>query len=211
MDRDDEVETLVRRSQAGDHDAFAKLFRIHRESAARIVFRLIGPSSDADDVIQEVFLQVHRSLADFRGEAKFSTWLHRVTVNVVRMVQRAARSRPVFSGEGYPGDQPDMQPAPDQGLARRERIEAFRRILDRLSDKKRVVFVLHEIEGIPPAEIAQIVDAPLATIRTRLFNARRELESMMAEEPALAELMDEMVADEINVDAGTAGEETESL
>jgi RNA polymerase sigma-70 factor, ECF subfamily len=210
MDRDDEVELLVRRSQSGDHEAFAKLFRIHRESAARIVFRLLGPSPDADDVIQEVFLQVHRSLADFRGEAKFSTWLHRVTVNVVRMVQRAARSRPIFSGDGYPGDQPDTRLAPDQGIARQQRIEAFQRLLDRLSEKKRVVFILHEIEGISPSEIAEIVDAPLATIRTRLFNARRELESMMADEPALAELMVEMTAEE-NIHTGAAGEETESL
>jgi RNA polymerase sigma-70 factor (ECF subfamily) len=77
---------------------------------------------------------------------------------------------------------------PDEDAERRERVRAFGRLLDRLADKKRVVFVLHELEGLPPSEIAQIVGAPVLTVRTRLFYARRELEAMLAEEPTLASL-----------------------
>lgn len=189
-----ELDEVVRRAQRGDRAAFAELFRRHRNDVGRLVFRMLGPTSDADDVIQEVFLQVHKSLGEFRGQAKFTTWLHRVTVNVVLMVRRAARSRPVFAGEPVADHEADPGLLPDEGVARRARIDAFRRLLDRLPEKKRTVFVLHEIEGLAPAEIAEIVDAPVLTVRTRLFYARRELAEMMREEPTLAQLAEELGA-----------------
>src|SRR5512132_2269140 len=158
-----EVDELVRRSQRGDRVAFTELFRRHRGDVSRLVFRMLGPTADAEDVVQEVFLQVHKSLGEFRGQAKFTTWLHRVTVNVVLMVRRAARSRPVFAGEPVADHEPDRGLLPDEDAARRARIAAFRRLLDRLPEKKRTVFVLHEIEGIAPAEIAEMVDAPVLT------------------------------------------------
>jgi len=188
-----EVDDLVRRAQRGDRSAFADLFRRHRSDVARLVFRMLGPTPDAEDVVQEVFLQVHKSLGEFRGQAKFTTWLHRVTVNVVLMVRRAARSRPVFSGELMSDHEPDDRLLPDEDVARRARVAAFRRLLERLPDKKRTVFILHELEGKLPAEIAEIVDAPVLTVRTRLFYARRELAEMMREDPLLAQLAEEVV------------------
>ncbi len=187
-----EVDELVRQAQRGDRAAFAELFRRHRGDVGRLVFRMLGPTADAEDVVQEVFLQVHKSLGEFRGQAKFTTWLHRVTVNVVLMVRRAARSRPVFAGEPVADQEPDRGILPDEDAARYARIAAFRRLLDRLPEKKRTVFVLHEIEGLAPAEIAEIVDAPVLTVRTRLFYARRELAVMMLEEPTLAQLAEEL-------------------
>lgn len=187
-----ELEELVRRSQRGDRVAFAELFRRHRSDVARLVFRMLGPSADAEDVVQEVFLQVHKSLGEFRGQAKFTTWLHRVTVNVVLMVRRAARSRPVFSGEPLADHEPDRRLLPDEDAARRQRLAAFRKLLDRLPEKKRTVFVLHELEGMAPADISEIVDAPVLTVRTRLFYARRELAEMMREEPTLSQLAEEL-------------------
>jgi RNA polymerase sigma-70 factor, ECF subfamily len=142
-----------------------------------------------------VFLQVHKSLAEFRGQAKFTTWLHRVTVNVVLMLRRAAKSRPVFAGEPASDTEPDRRLLPDEDVARRQRLVAFRRLLERLAEKKRTVFVLHEIEGLSPGEIATIVDAPVLTVRTRLFYARRELAEMMREEPSLAQLAEEIADD----------------
>ena len=190
-----EVDELVGRAQRGDRSAFAELFRRHRSDVGRLVFRMVGPSADSEDVIQEVFLQVHKSLGEFRGQAKFTTWLHRVTVNVVLMVRRAARSRPVFAGEPIVDQEPDRGLFPDEGAARMGRIEAFRRLLDRLPEKKRTVFVLHEIEGLAPQEISEIVDAPVLTVRTRLFYARRELAEMMVHEPVLAQLAEELAGE----------------
>ena len=191
-----EVDALVKASQQGDRAAFAKLFRRHRGDVARLVYRMLGPTADAEDVVQEVFLQVHRSLGEFRGQAKFTTWLHRVAVNVVLMTRRAAKSRPALHHEREPeaDHEPDHGPLPDEDAVRSQRIEAFRRLLDRLAEKKRAVFILHEIEGRSPAEIAELVDAPVLTVRTRLFYARRELDAMMRDEPALAQLADELEA-----------------
>jgi RNA polymerase sigma-70 factor (ECF subfamily) len=182
-------ERLIARAAAGDAAAFRELYERHRTDVARLVYRMLGNRSDFEDVIQEVFVQVYKSLKDFRGQAKFSTWLHRVTVNVVLMHRRSARSRPVFADEP-PGDgllrSDDIRP--DDDAERRERVRAFGRLLDRLADKKRIVFVLHELEGISPGEIARIVGAPVLTVRTRLFYARRELEGMLRDEPSLAGL-----------------------
>jgi RNA polymerase sigma-70 factor, ECF subfamily len=182
-------ERLIARAAAGDAAAFRELYERHRTDVARLVYRMLGNRSDFEDVIQEVFVQVYRSLKDFRGQAKFSTWLHRVTVNVVLMHRRSARSRPVFADEP-PGDgllrSDDVRP--DDDAERRERVRAFGRVLGRLADKKRIVFVLHELEGVAPAEIARIVGAPVLTVRTRLFYARREIEGMLREEPSLAGL-----------------------
>jgi RNA polymerase sigma-70 factor (ECF subfamily) len=185
IDEDD----VVRRAAAGDAEAFRSLFVRHRSDVARLVYRMLSGPSDLDDVVQEVFVQVFRSLKDFRGQSKFSTWLHRVTVNVVLMHRRSARSRPVLTEEA-PGDlvADEGQTLPDDDAERRERMRAFERLLARLADKKRVVFVLHELEGLAPSEISEIVGAPVLTVRTRLFYARRELEAMLGEEPSLASL-----------------------
>src|SRR5262249_55339880 len=86
-----EEEDLIARAVTGDTTAFRALYTRHRSDVGRLVYRMIGAQSDLDDVVQEVFFQVFRSLKDFRGQSKFSTWLHRVTVNVVLMHRRAAR------------------------------------------------------------------------------------------------------------------------
>ncbi len=187
-----EADQLVARCQSGEAVAFRELFRAHRADVARLVHRMLGPTSDLEDVIQEVFLQVHKSIKDFRGQSRFSTWLYRVTVNVVLMHRRAQRSRPTFVEQPESLVPSDVAPLPDEQVARRARIVAFNRLLDRLTEKKRTVFVLHELEGMPPVEIAKIVEAPVLTVRTRLFYARRELAELLREEPALAALADEL-------------------
>jgi RNA polymerase sigma-70 factor (ECF subfamily) len=138
-----------------------------------------------EDLVQEVFLQVYRSIKDFRGQSRFSTWLYRLTVNVVLMQRRAARSRPVLQATADDSFGADARELPDDQLARARRVAAFYRLLDRLSDKKRAVFVLHELEGLSPSEVAKVVGAPVLTVRTRLFYARRELLELLRDEPAL--------------------------
>jgi len=187
---------LVERCQRGDAEAFRELFRAHREDVARLAQRMLGRTTDLEDIVQEVFLQVHRSIRDFRHGARFSTWLYRVTVNVVLMHRRAAKSRPVFGEAPESFNAIDRHPFADEQVERRRRVAAFHRLLDRLSEKKRVVFVLHELEGLAPGEIAKIVGSPVLTVRTRLFYARRELLAMLAEEPSLASFAGELAADD---------------
>jgi RNA polymerase sigma-70 factor, ECF subfamily len=189
---DTPADDLIARAKQGERAAFRKLFERHRSDVARLVFRMLGPKADLEDIIQEVFLQVYRSLGDFRGEARFTTWLHRLTVNVVLMHRRAARSRPQFTEE-VPAGAEAATAHPEDDAIRRERVRAFYEVLERLPDKKRAVFVLHEIEGRTPSEIAEIVGAPVLTVRTRLFYARRELIQLLRQEPTLASLADVML------------------
>ena len=190
-----ETPGLVERCQRGDAEAFRELFRAHRQDVARLAQRMLGRATDLEDIVQEVFLQVHRSLRDFRHGARFSTWLYRVTVNVVLMHRRAAKSRPIFSEAPEGLSAVDQRELSDEQLERQRRVIAFHRLLDRLSEKKRLVFVLHELEGLSPAEIAKIVGSPVLTVRTRLFYARRELLALLAEEPTLAGLAAELAAE----------------
>ncbi len=187
-------EELVARVQAGDMLAFRELFRLHKNNVARLVQRMTGRRSDVDDLIQEVFLQVHRSIGRFHGKSRFSTWLYRVTVNVVLMHRRAARSRPTLVEQPETMVPEDRQPLPDEQAARAARVRVFATLLEELSEKKRVVFILHELEGMAAAEIAEVVEAPVLTVRTRLFYARRELEALIRKEPALASVLAELEA-----------------
>jgi RNA polymerase sigma-70 factor (ECF subfamily) len=180
-------DALIAKAAEGDQPAFRALYQKHRNGVARLVFRMVGPRGDLDDLVQDVFFQVYRSLRDFRGQSKFSTWLHRVTVNVVLMARRAQKSRPVFSptAEGWQDELRDADALPDVDAERRQRIRAFSVVLARLGEKKRDVFILHELEGYSPGEIAEMVGCPVLTVRTRLFYARREIEAMLSEEPSL--------------------------
>jgi RNA polymerase sigma-70 factor (ECF subfamily) len=153
---------------------------------------MTGRRSDVDDLIQEVFLQVHRSIGRFHGKSRFSTWLYRVTVNVVLMHRRSARSRPTLVEQPETMVPEDRQPLPDEQAARAARVRVFAKLLEELSEKKRVVFILHELEGMAAAEIAEVVEAPVLTVRTRLFYARRELEALIRKEPALASVLAEL-------------------
>ena len=192
---------LVERCKAGDGLAFREVFRNHRADVARLVLRMTGRQGDLEDLVQEVFLQVYRSIKDFRAQSRFSTWLYRLTVNVVLMQRRAARSRPVLQGASDDAFGADVRDLPDDQLARTRRVAAFYRLLDRMSDKKRTVFVLHELEGLSPSEVAKVVGAPVLTVRTRLFYARRELLEMLRDEPAL-----EFVARELRDERNESGE-----
>ncbi len=181
---------LLSRCQASDPAAFRELFETHRVEVTRLVFRMTHGSGDLEDLVQEVFVQVHRSLPSFRSEARLSTWILRIAVNVVLMHRRAARTRPLMLvSKGEPSLIDDAGP-PDEQVSRRRRIEALYRIVDRLSEKKRTVYVLHELEGLSPHEIAKILGSPVLTVRTRLFYARREVLSLLSSEPALRAIAD---------------------
>jgi len=187
-------EDLVERARSGDRTAFRALFLAHRTQTSRLLSRLV-PHADVEDVTQEVFLQVHRSLSAFRGESRFSTWLYRLTFNVARMHLRRQRSRPKLNlaGQDEAGQLEQPTPETPQHTAEcRERLRALDRLLARLSDKKREALILHDFQGVSAEEIAQSFEVPVMTVRTRVFYARRELYAALAEEPALAALLDSL-------------------
>jgi len=201
---DDSAPAYVQRAREGDARAFQELFRNHRRDVARLVGRLLGPRPEVEDVLQEVFIQVFRSLPNFRGDARFTTWLHRVTVNVTLMHLRAARSRPRLGNELLDEPAAPEGDSPVDHAARNQRLRALYKILDTLSDKKRAVFILHDLDGVPAAQIAAMVDSPVLTVRTRLFYARREVYAAMAGDPTLESIARELSASEPTSEAVSA-------
>lgn len=178
---------LVQRCQRGDKDALGELYRQYRGEVARNLHRMLGPGrSEMEDVLQEVFIEVFRSIGRFRGDAKITTWLYRVCVNVALQRLRKRKRRAEVSqedvAEAPPGDGGET---PERALDARRRLHAVYRILDELSPKKRIVFILHEIEGREPKEIAGIVGAPVLTVRTRLHYARKEFYALAAQDVRL--------------------------
>lgn len=186
---DHATDDIVTACQAGDEAAFRSLYLAHRAEVHRITYRLLGPNADVEDVIQEVFIQVHRSIGNFRGQAKFSTWLHRVAVNVALQHLRRKRSTVASRSDDRVEERAaeDGGPkSPAEAVETRERLEAVYRALDQISPKKRAVLVMHDMQGLSAQKIAEIVGSPVFTVRTRLFYARREFYRRIVGDPAFA-------------------------
>lgn len=168
-----------------------ELYRQYRGEVARNLSRVLGPRNcgrgDLEDVTQDVFIEVFRSLARFRGDAKLTTWLYRVCVNVALQRLRKRKRQAEISDEDVPESLQGMRDdqTPERSLDANRRVAAIYRILDEIAPKKRLVFILHEIEGREPKEIAGIVGANVLTVRTRLHYARKEFYARASREPRL--------------------------
>jgi RNA polymerase sigma-70 factor (ECF subfamily) len=184
------TEALVTACKEGDEVAFRNLYLAHRTEVHRVVYRLLGPTDDLEDIIQEVFLQVHRSIGNFRGQAKFSTWLHRVAVNVALQYLRRKRTTVVSRSderlEERPAEEGRGTRTPHECAETQERIKAVYKALDHISPKKRTVLVMHDMQGMSAQKIAEVVGSPVFTVRTRLFYARREFYKRISSDPAFA-------------------------
>jgi RNA polymerase sigma-70 factor (ECF subfamily) len=162
---------------------FDAVYETHLDFVWRTVRRMGVRPADTDDVVQEVFFVVHRRLAEFEGRAQIKTWVFKILMHVVRHYWRAHQRKP--------GDQATEDPAEVQTLAADhengpaatlERVEALRvldGLLARLDEDKREVFVLAEIEQMTAAEIAEIVEANVNTVSSRLRAARQEFEKAL--------------------------------
>jgi len=154
-----------------------QVYREHMQLVARWASRLAGPGLDVEDLVQEVFLQVHRLLPGFRGEAQLTTWLYAITHNVVRTRRRKERFRRLFWFAGDP-DRLHLVasgPTPIEAAERRQSADLIYRALDRLPEKYRTVFILFEIDGRSGEEIAELTGIKLATVWVQLSRARAQL------------------------------------
>ena len=152
------------------------LYTRHAPAVARWASRLGGPNADVEDVVQEVFLTLHRSIGSFRGEAKVTTWLYRITENVVQHRRRKDRQRGWVGGsaEEVAGSLPSKENSPLEDAERRQASELVYRVLDDMSDKLRSALILFELEGMSGEEIAELTDTRLPTVWVRLHRAREE-------------------------------------
>jgi RNA polymerase sigma factor (sigma-70 family) len=175
---------LARRCAGGDGAAQRQLFRDQRMRVHRTLFRILGSNRVMEDLIQDVFIEVFRSLERFRGEAKLSTWIARITTRVA-MAHIGSRKPPTQSldtvaevGTGAPN-------AEDVAVFR-QTAERLYLALDRVDPVHRIAFALHVIEGLPLREVAEITDASLVATKSRVWRARRELERRARRDPLLA-------------------------
>jgi RNA polymerase sigma-70 factor (ECF subfamily) len=161
---------LVDKARGGNVDAFEVLVRRHRTRVYRIALRILGDPQDAQDVTQDVFIQVWVSLAAFLGGSAFTTWLYRITVN--RSLNHRQRRRDTFPLPEY---DPPADADPADVVIARHRAKATARVIASLPADQRAVFVLHQMEGFSYPEVAAILRLPEPTVRGRLARARRSL------------------------------------
>ena len=179
---------LVARAQRGNEEAFAALFEMHKRRVYSLCLRMTGNTAEAEDLTQEAFLQLFRKISTFRGESAFSTWLHRLAVNVVLMHLRKKGLQQVSldeadssQGEPVKRDYGDH----DQRLKGSiDRISLSRAIAD-LPPGYRTVFVLHDVEGYEHNEIAEIMNCSVGNSKSQLHKARMKLRDWLRQSEGL--------------------------
>ena len=186
-----DAEALVR-AQAGDHQAFAHLYSLHKRRIYSLCLRMVGNAAEAEDLTQEAFLQLHRKIATFRGDSAFSTWLHRLAINVVLMHLRK-KGLAVMSLDEAMEPTPNEGPgrsfgAPDLSLAGSIDRLALERAVADLPAGYRLVFVLHDVEGYEHNEIAEMLDCSIGNSKSQLHKARLRLRDALRTSLARGEM-----------------------
>jgi len=177
-----EDERLVARCQAGEREAFDELVARHQDRIYNLCFWMLHDRDEAADAAQDAFVRAFRALPNFRGESAFSTWLHRIAVNVSLDASARRKKAPqsLSSVGSDDDDKPaldpaDSSPGPAEIAARRERRQLVRAALAELQEHHRVVLVLFDIEGRTYEEAAERLELPMGTIKSRLNRARAAL------------------------------------
>jgi RNA polymerase sigma-70 factor, ECF subfamily len=174
---------LVRRVQKGDRRAFDLLFSRYQHKIHGLVSRYVRTSDEIDDVVQEAFIKAYRALPRFRGESAFYTWLYRIAINTAKnyLVARSRRP-PDVDVDATDAEHLDGYDAlretenPENNLARDELEQAINGAIRALPDDLRSAVTLREFDGLSYEQIAQIMDCPVGTVRSRIFRAREAID-----------------------------------
>ncbi len=171
-------------------EIFAELVERHKGAVFRTLARLLGRNEDLEDLAQEVFLRVFRGFGHFRGDAKFSTWLYRIVLNVVNDELRRRRQwRQAVSIDDpearWEDRLPHPAPDPDETLDRDRFLESLRAAMSELSLRERAILALYYQEGKSYEDIAAILDLPMGTVKTQLHRAREKLKTIVRERLSL--------------------------
>ena len=174
---------VIERAKLGDAEAFQALYDKHKRRVYSLCLRMTANTAEAEDLAQEAFLQLYRKIATFRGESAFSTWLHRLSVNVVLMHLRK-KSLPVVSLEettqGSEEDSPKKDfGADDVALAGSIDRLQLQRAVESLPPGYRMIFLLHDVEGYEHNEIAKIVGCSIGNSKSQLHKARMKLRDLL--------------------------------
>jgi RNA polymerase sigma-70 factor (ECF subfamily) len=180
---------LVDAAKRGDVGAFRDLVVRHQRRAYAVALGMVHDPDDARDVCQEAFLKVHKSLATFEGEAQFFTWLYRIVMNLCIDHLRKKRGQQVEFDETHAQGEPDeggIAPVrtgfdPARALADKELRGQILRALDKLSAVHRAVLVMREVDGLSYQEMADTMQCSIGTIMSRLFHARKKMQTLLIE------------------------------
>jgi RNA polymerase sigma factor (sigma-70 family) len=181
---------LVARARAGDLDAYDELMRRHQERVYQVIYHMTSHHEDARDLTQETFIAAFQALPRFRGNAAFGTWLYRIAVN--KTLNYLQKKRPENSGlslnelDWNAEHDPDLVALISEKTPRREVSLTELRLklneaMQKLSEKHRLVVVLHDVQGLPHEEIAKIMECSVGTVRSRLFYARQQLQAYLSD------------------------------
>jgi RNA polymerase sigma-70 factor, ECF subfamily len=178
-----EEKQLIERSRGGDVAAFDKLVRRYERTVYNVAYRLCGSPDDAADIAQEAFVRAWNNLKSFRGEAQFSTWIHRIVTNVFLDDRKKKRSRPTTSlDESVDLDEnsvarqyEDHAPGPAALAEGDERRRILEKAIHTLPETQRIMIVMYHTQGLAYEEIAEITDLPIGTVKSRLNRARLAL------------------------------------
>jgi RNA polymerase sigma-70 factor (ECF subfamily) len=176
-------QALVERVQAGDKQAFGLLVSKYQRKLTRLVLRLVRDTAEAEDVVQEAFIKAYRALPAFRGESAFYTWLYRIGVNtaknwLIAQGRRAPTSTEVDSEEAETYEDGDLLrdvDTPERLLMSKQIAETVNAAMTMLPEELRTAITLREIDGLSYEEIAEVMDCPIGTVRSRIFRAREAI------------------------------------
>ena len=179
-------EDLVLRVQRGDKSAFDFLVIKYQHRIIQLVNRYIKDPSEAQDIAQEAFIKAYRALADFRGEAAFYTWLYRIAINTAKnyLLSRSRRSSnyqvDIQEAEALE-NAPQLQgmETPEREILNQEIIDVINAVIEELPEEMRTAIILREFEGMSYEEIAEAMDCPVGTVRSRLFRAREAIDNKL--------------------------------
>lgn len=176
----------IRRAQQGDAGAFERIYRLHSRRVYALCLRMVGNTAEAEDLVQEAFLQLFRKIGTFRGESAFSTWLHRLAVNVVLMRLRKKTVAVTSLDEQSEPDEEASGPRRDYGAldlrlsGSVDRVN-LERAVRQLSPGYRSVFVLHDVQGYEHNEIAALMKCSIGNSKSQLHKARMRLRELLHE------------------------------
>jgi RNA polymerase sigma-70 factor (ECF subfamily) len=175
---------LVEAALAGDRDAFGDLVSRYQDRLFNTLLRVVGSHEDAADAVQDAFVQAYTKLESFRGASQFYTWLYRIAMNVALSRQRRRRRRPTASldhAKESVGEEPLAAAlSPEETVLSQERVQHVQAALADLGDEHRQILVLREIDGCAYEEIAEILELPVGTVRSRIFRARVQLKEKLS-------------------------------
>ena len=174
---------LVRRVQRGDSAAFDLLVRKYQHRIVALIGRYVADWSECQDVAQETFLRAYRALGNFRGDAQFYTWLHRIAVNTAKNHLVAGNRRPPTEDIDV-GDAEQFESGlrlrdydtPERELMRQQMEQTVMRAVEALPEDLRTAITLREVDGLSYEEIAARMDCPIGTVRSRIFRAREAID-----------------------------------